>query len=52
MVGVKVEQQIIVKFHMKLGITESETYNLLKEVFGNNFLSRACVFERHKAFSR
>jgi len=45
MLSVTIEQRIVVKFHMKLGKTATETYNLLKKVYGNECLSRACVFE-------
>ncbi|EGI60514.1 FLJ37770-like protein, partial [Acromyrmex echinatior] len=45
-----VEQRIVVKFHVKLGKTATETYNLLKEVYGHECLSRARVFEWFKRF--
>lgn len=38
------------KFHVKLGKTATETYNLLKEVYGNECLSRARVLEWFKRF--
>ncbi|EGI66233.1 FLJ37770-like protein, partial [Acromyrmex echinatior] len=44
------EQRIVVKFHVKLGKTVTETYNLLKEVYGHECLSRARVFEWFKRF--
>ena len=50
MISVLVEQRIVVKFHMKLGKTATETYLLLKEVYGNECLSRARVFEWFKRF--
>lgn len=50
MLSVTIEQRIVVKFHMKLGKTATETYNLLKEVYGNECLSRARVFEWFKRF--
>lgn len=50
MLSVTVEQRIVVKFHVKLGKTATETYNLLKEVYGNECLSRARVFEWFKRF--
>ncbi|KAG5319638.1 GVQW3 protein, partial [Pseudoatta argentina] len=43
-------EQRIVKFHVKLGKTVTETYNLLKEVYGHECLSRARVFEWFKRF--
>ena len=48
MLSVTIEQRIVVKFHMKLGKTTTETYNLLKKVYGNECLSRA--FELFKRF--
>lgn len=50
MVSVLVEQRIVVKFHFKLGKTASETYLLLKEVYGSECLSRTRVFEWFKRF--
>ncbi|XP_058810647.1 protein GVQW3-like [Phymastichus coffea] len=50
MIDVKIEQRIVVKFHMKLGKTATETYNLLKQVYGNECLSRPRVFEWFKRF--
>ncbi|EGI64099.1 FLJ37770-like protein [Acromyrmex echinatior] len=50
MISVTIEQRIVVKFHVKLGKTASETYNLLKEVYGHECLSRARVFEWFKRF--
>ncbi|EGI69179.1 FLJ37770-like protein [Acromyrmex echinatior] len=41
MISVTIEQRIVVKFHVKLGKTATETYNLLKEVYGHECLSRA-----------
>ena len=37
---------------MKLGKTATETYNLLKEVYGNECLSRSRVFEWLKRFQK
>ncbi|GFX43394.1 protein GVQW3 [Trichonephila clavipes] len=50
MVSVIIEQRIVVKFHFNLGKTATETYNLLKEVYGSQCLSRARVFEWFKRF--
>ncbi|GFV24022.1 protein GVQW3 [Trichonephila clavipes] len=50
MVSVIIEQRIVAKFHFKLGKTATETYNLLKEVYGSEYLSRARVFEWFKRF--
>lgn len=41
---------IVVKYHVKLGITSTETYLLLREVYGNELLSCARVFQRFKRF--
>ncbi|GFT54362.1 protein GVQW3 [Trichonephila clavipes] len=50
MVSLIIEQRIVVKFHFKLGKTATETYSLLKEVYGSECLSRARVFEWFKRF--
>ncbi|GFX48184.1 mariner Mos1 transposase [Trichonephila clavipes] len=50
MVSVIIEQRIVVKFHFKLGKTATETYNLLKEVYGSECLSHARVSEWFKRF--
>ncbi|EGI61189.1 FLJ37770-like protein [Acromyrmex echinatior] len=50
MISVTIEQRIVVKFHVKLGKTATETYNLLKEMYGHECLSRARVFEWFKRF--
>lgn len=50
MVSVIIEQRIVIKFHFKLGKTATETYNLLKEVYGSECLSRTRVFEWFKRF--
>ncbi|EFN86740.1 Putative uncharacterized protein FLJ37770, partial [Harpegnathos saltator] len=44
------ERRIVVKFHMKLGKSATETYLLLKEVYDNECLSRTRVFEWCKRF--
>jgi hypothetical protein len=44
------EQHIDVKFCVKLGKSATETYNLLKEVYGDECLSRTQVFEWFKSF--
>lgn len=38
------------KFQTKLGKNATETYLLLKEVYGNECLSRACFFKWFKRF--
>ncbi len=47
----KHEQQINVKFLVKLKKTPTECYKLLKEVHRENSLSRVCVFKWYKQFS-
>ena len=46
MINVTIEQRIVVK----LGKTATETYNLLKEVYDHECLSRPRVFEWFKRF--
>ena len=51
MLDEKQEQRIHVKFLVKLKKTPTECYKLLKEVYGEDSLSRARVFGWHKRFS-
>src|SRR5215469_14097070 len=44
MLSVKVEQRINVKFCVKLGKTTTETYDLLKKVYGDECLSGTEVY--------
>ena len=48
--SVNVEQCVNVKFCVKLGKSATETYDLLKKVYGNEFLSRTQIFEWFKRF--
>jgi len=50
MLSVNVEQGINVKFCVKLGKSATETYDLLKKIYGDECLSRTQVFERFKRF--
>ena len=50
MLSVKVEQRVNVKFCVKLGKSATETYDLLKKVYGGECLSRTQVFEWFKRF--
>lgn len=50
MVNIKVEQRINLKFLVKLKKSPTECFQILKEVFGDNAMSRARVFEWHKRF--
>jgi hypothetical protein len=47
----KIEQRINLKFPVKLTKkTPTECFQLLKEVYGDNVMSRTRVFEWHKRF--
>ena len=46
------EQQINLKFLVQLGKTPTEALNLLNEVYGDNAMSRACVFRGTKDSKR
>jgi len=41
-------ERVNIKFLIKLGKSATETYNLLTEVYGDQFLSRTQVFEWFK----
>ncbi|KAJ8958030.1 hypothetical protein NQ318_002034 [Aromia moschata] len=49
-VGRSMEQRVNLKVLVKLGKTFTEAYAMLKEVYGNECLSRRQVFERFKRF--
>ncbi|XP_059612592.1 protein GVQW3-like [Phlebotomus argentipes] len=46
----KVEQRINLKFLAKLKHTGKESYDMLKEVYGDDCMSRSQAFEWHKRF--
>ena len=50
MISLKIEQRINLKFLVKLKKSPNECFQLLKEVFGDNCVSRTQVFEWHKRF--
>jgi len=50
MLCVNVEQRVNVKFCVKLGKCATETYDLLKKVYGDECLSHTQVFEWFKMF--
>ena len=50
MLSVNAEQRVNVKFFVKLGKSATETYRLLKKVYGDECLSRTQVFEWFKWF--
>jgi hypothetical protein len=50
MTDTKIEQRANIKFLAKLKKTATETYQLLCEVYGEDTLSRARVFEWHRRF--
>jgi len=45
------EQRCAIKFRVKLGETGTETFNKLKQAYGEHALSRSQVFKWYKAFS-
>ena len=45
------EQRCAIKFCVKLGETGIETFNKLKQAYGEHVLSRSQVFKWYKAFS-
>jgi hypothetical protein len=47
----KSEHRVNIKFLVKLKKSATETFQLLTEVYGEECMSRALVFERHKRFS-
>jgi len=50
MLSVNVEQHVNVKICMKLGKSATETYDLLKKVYGDDCVSHTHVFEMFKRF--
>jgi hypothetical protein len=50
MTDTKIELRTNIKFLAKLKKTSTETYQLLREVYGEDTLSRPCVFEWHRTF--
>lgn len=50
MISATIEQRIVVKFHVKLGKTATESYKELRQVYGKECLSRARVFDWYKRF--
>lgn len=46
----KMEQRVNIKFCFKLGKSATETYEMLRKVYGNDVLSRTSVFEWFKRF--
>jgi len=50
MLSVNVEKRVNVKICVKLRKSATEAYDLLKKVYGNDFLSRTQVFEWFKMF--
>ena len=44
------EQEVCIKFCQKLGKTSSETFEMLKEVYGHEALSSDRVFDWHRCF--
>ncbi|KAJ8941778.1 hypothetical protein NQ318_006814 [Aromia moschata] len=50
MLSVQMEQRVNLKFLVKLGKTFTEVYAMLKEVYGNECLSRTQIFVWFKRF--
>lgn len=50
MLSLPIKRRIVVKFHVKLEKTDTETYIIFKEVDGNEYLLRVRVFEWYKRF--
>ena len=48
----RMEQQINLKFLVKLKKTPTECFKLLKEVYGEGVMSRTKIFEWHKRFEK
>jgi hypothetical protein len=44
------DQKVAIKFCVKLKKTATETFEILKSAYGEEFLSRTSVFEWHKGF--
>jgi hypothetical protein len=51
MTDTKIEQRTNIKVLAKLKKTATKTYQLLREVYGEDTLSRAHVFDWHRRFS-
>jgi len=45
------EQRCAIKFYVKIGETGIETFNKMKQAYGEHALSRSQVFKWYKAFS-
>ena len=45
-----IEQRINIKFCVKLGKTATETMKMLRDVYGDSYMSRTRVFEWRKRF--
>ena len=45
-----IEQRINLKFLFCLGKTPTEALKLLQEVYGDDMISRTCLFESHRRF--
>ena len=44
------EQRAVIKFHAKLGKNSSETFWLMQQVYGDDFLNRSNVFLWYERF--
>jgi hypothetical protein len=48
MLSVNMEQHVNMQFCVRIGKSTTETYDLLKKVYGDEYLSRTQVFEWFK----
>jgi hypothetical protein len=46
----KIEQRVCIEFCVELGKSTAETLEMLREAFGEHFLSQTAVFEWHSRF--
>ena len=51
MLDCKSERRVNIKFLVKPKKSTTDTFKLLTEAYGEDCMSRACVFEWHKRFS-
>lgn len=50
MIDIKIEQRVIIKFHVKLGKSACETFSLLKSVYQESCLAQSNVYNWFKRF--
>lgn len=47
----KIEQRVNIKFFVKIKKYATETFQVLSEAYGDDYLSHVHIFERHKIIS-